>query len=109
MLSDRIQRHIDGLVDQAQKAIALGQWHELRAICEKLLSFDPDHSDVKRYLSLADKSLAADVVSDSSDVIEARDNDGWTPLHLAAESNFIAVARLLIDGGADIEAKDNDG
>ncbi len=32
-----------------------------------------------------------------------------TPLHLAAETNSIDIARLLIDSGADIEAKDNDG
>ena len=71
MLNDRVQKQIDWLVDQAQDAIALGQWEELRAICEALLSLDPDHSDAKRYLSLADKSLAKDVVSDRAHVIEA--------------------------------------
>jgi len=71
MLNDRVQRQIDRLVDQAQDAIALGQWEELRATCEVVLSLDPENSDATRYLSLADKSLATDVVSGDSDIIEA--------------------------------------
>ena len=71
MLSDRIQRQIDRLVDQADQAIALRQWEELRATCEVVLNLDPDNSDAAGYLALADKSLATEVVSDSSEVIEA--------------------------------------
>jgi hypothetical protein len=71
MLIDRVQRQIDRLVDQAQEAIALGQWEELREICETLLSLDPDHSDAKRYLSLADKFYSAD---DHNMVQEYRDS-----------------------------------
>jgi hypothetical protein len=70
MLSDRIQRHIDRLLDEADEAIALRQWEDLRATCETLLSLDPDNSDATLYLALADKSLATDVVSDSSDIVE---------------------------------------
>ena len=32
-----------------------------------------------------------------------------TPLHDAAEQNSVDVARLLIERGADIDAKDNNG
>jgi len=104
MLSDRVQRHIDRLLDEADQAIALRQWEELRATCETLLSLDPDNSDATRYLALADKSLAADVVSGSSYVIETKEEDGRTPLHAAAFLNSLDVASLLIDDGADIEA-----
>jgi len=71
MLSDRVQRQIDRLLDQAEKAIKLRQWEELRAICEVVLNLDPDNSDATSYLALADRSLATDVVPDSSDAIEA--------------------------------------
>jgi len=71
MLSGRIQRQIDRLLNQAQEAIALGQWQKLRAICERLLSLAPDNSDATRYLALADKELTTDVISGSSDAIEA--------------------------------------
>ena len=37
----------------------------------------------------------------------ARDEDGWTPLHEAALRNSLAVAELLISSGADLNAKDN--
>ena len=70
MLSERVQRHIDRLLDEADQAIALQQWEDLRATCETLLSLDPDNSDAARYLVLANDSLAKDVVSDSSDVVE---------------------------------------
>jgi ankyrin repeat protein len=41
--------------------------------------------------------------------IEAKDEDGRTPLHYAVGKNSLDVTRLLIDRGADIEAKDNTG
>jgi uncharacterized membrane protein YhaH (DUF805 family) len=66
MLSDRVQRQIDRLLDEADQAIALRCWEELRATCETLLSLDPDNADAARYLILANDSLAKDVVSDSS-------------------------------------------
>ena len=45
MLSDRVQRQIDRLLDQAEKAIALRQWEDLRATCEVVLNLDRDNSD----------------------------------------------------------------
>jgi hypothetical protein len=38
--------------------------------------------------------------------IEAKDREGWTPLHLVARRGHIEIARLLCDRGADIEALD---
>ncbi|KAH8890019.1 hypothetical protein GQ53DRAFT_626756, partial [Thozetella sp. PMI_491] len=39
--------------------------------------------------------------------LEAKDKYGWTPLWRAAANGREAVARLLLDKGADLEAKDN--
>ena len=33
----------------------------------------------------------------------------WTPLHLAATSGHVDIARLLVDKGADISSKDTGG
>jgi len=41
------------------------------------------------------------------DDIEAKDNDGRTPLYDAAFKNSADVARLLIEHGADVNAKDS--
>ena len=71
MLSERVQRQVDRLLDQAEEAIALRHWEDLRATCETLLSLDPDNSDASRYLILANDSLATGVGSGSSGIIEA--------------------------------------
>ena len=34
---------------------------------------------------------------------------GWTPLHLAAISDRVSIAKLLLDGGADVNAADARG
>jgi len=41
--------------------------------------------------------------------INAKDKDGWTPLHHAAIEGQKEVAELLIAKGADINAKKKDG
>ena len=39
--------------------------------------------------------------------VNAKDGDGWIPLHEAAERNSLELAQLLISSGADLEAEDN--
>lgn len=46
-------------------------------------------------------SLGADV--------NARDRDGSTPLHLAANAQDCVIAQALVDGGADLRALDGNG
>ena len=70
MTSERVQRQIDRLLDQAEEAMALRQWADLRATCEVVLNLDPENSDAVRYLELANNSLGTDDVSDSSDIHE---------------------------------------
>jgi hypothetical protein len=41
--------------------------------------------------------------------LEAKDSDGWTPLHYAAWNGHVEFVRLICDHGADVEARDNDG
>jgi len=91
MPSERVQRQIVRLLDQAEEAIALWQWEDLRATCEVVLSLDPENSDATRYLALAQKSLTTDVVSDSLDVIEASPDE----ISLVDDQN--APALELID------------
>lgn len=35
--------------------------------------------------------------------------DGWTPLHLATNRNYVEITELLLQYGADVHAKNNDG
>ena len=41
--------------------------------------------------------------------IDARNDEGWTPLHMAAEFSGQAAVRVLLEAGADIEARDRIG
>ena len=41
--------------------------------------------------------------------VNARANDGSTPLHILASSYNVADAKLLIANGADVNAEDGDG
>ena len=41
--------------------------------------------------------------------VNAKDNDGWTPLIMAARSGHIETAKFFVDNGAEVNAKDNDG
>ena len=40
--------------------------------------------------------------------VKDEDEDGETPLHLVAEEGYEEIAKLLIDNGADINAKDRE-
>ena len=39
------------------------------------------------------------------DTVKSTDENGDTPLHLACSYGFVEVAKHLINGGADIEAR----
>jgi len=46
---------------------------------------------------------------DKGALVDSKDNDSWTPLHLAAQKDLIEIIHLLRDRGADVEARDNIG
>lgn len=48
------------------------------------------------------------LLSEGADV-NARDDEGLTPLHAAASRNSVDVVRLLIEAGADVNARSNNG
>ncbi|KAK8843439.1 hypothetical protein IAR55_007096 [Kwoniella newhampshirensis] len=49
------------------------------------------------------------LLTDDKTLINARDEFGYTPLHLAADRGFPELTKLLLQHGADSEAKDEDG
>jgi ankyrin repeat protein len=41
--------------------------------------------------------------------VNAKDNEGWTPLHWACRKGHVQVAKEILEHGADITVKDNAG
>ena len=79
----------------------------------KQVSFDPQLTqelikELYKPFDRVDISKVQDLIERGADV-EAKTNDGHTPLHWASRNNRIEIAKLLLDRGADLEAKDVDG
>jgi len=58
MASERIQRRIDILLDEADQAIAESNWSVVRDRAQNVLALDPDNGDAATFLAAADRALA---------------------------------------------------
>ena len=57
MPSDRIQRQIDQLLDEAEAAVSGLNWEVVRDRAQAVLAFDPDNSDALEYQAAAGRAL----------------------------------------------------
>src|SRR5439155_24471407 len=57
MPSERVQRQVDRLLDQAETAIAAGDWPTARLHAESALALDETNEDASAYLAAAGKAL----------------------------------------------------
>ncbi len=57
MVSERIQRQIDRLLDQAEEAMGRLDWEVVRQRSQAVLSLQSDHGDAQTYLEAAAKAL----------------------------------------------------
>ncbi|HIM79474.1 MAG TPA: hypothetical protein EYM54_05180 [Dehalococcoidia bacterium] len=59
MASERLQRRIDILLDEADQAIAQSEWSVVRDRAQNVLALDPDNGDAATFLAAADRALAS--------------------------------------------------
>ena len=59
MPSERVQRRIDALLDEADKSIELRNWQSALEFAEAALGFDPDNSEANSFKDAANRALTA--------------------------------------------------
>ena len=60
MASERVQRRIDLLLDEADQAIGQSDWSVVRDRAQNVLALDPGNGDAATFLAAADRALATD-------------------------------------------------
>ena len=60
MANERLQRHIERLLDEADQAIIQRQWDVVREGAQDILAIDPESSDV-RWVRVAPTTARCDV------------------------------------------------
>ncbi len=66
MLSERAQRQVNRLLDEAESAIGRDDWAIVRARCNAVLAIDPDQTDALTYLAAVDRALSSSAGSGQS-------------------------------------------
>ena len=59
MVSERIQRQIDRLLDQAEEAFSKFDWEAVRQGAEAVLRLDPNNADALTFLEASNRDLAS--------------------------------------------------
>ncbi|MDP6454358.1 MAG: serine/threonine-protein kinase, partial [SAR202 cluster bacterium] len=57
MVSERVQRQIERLLDEAEEAVARLDWDTVRARAQAVLAFDPENSDGLDFLAAAERAV----------------------------------------------------
>ena len=55
MPSERIQRQVDRLLDEAEAALAANDWPRVREAASNALRLDPENADARSFLEAADR------------------------------------------------------
>src|SRR5437867_11462528 len=59
MPSERVQRQIDGLLDEAEAAVRALDWQAVRNRADAVLALDPENADARTFLGAAARAAAA--------------------------------------------------
>ena len=101
MASDRIQRRIDRLLDQAEEAADESNWQRVRELSQNILAFDPENTDGLGFLAAAERSLPESATTPNSQSTSVPTvSPPTTPLQPTSFANGrYQVTQLLGEGG----------
>ena len=71
MASDRIQRQLDRLLDEAEEAMAKDDWATVISRAKAVLAIDPENGDGQAYLAASERALGASGAATASDAASA--------------------------------------
>jgi hypothetical protein len=76
MPSERVQRQIDRLLDEAEQAIRDNDWPLVRSRCAQVLRLDPGNVDAAEYLAAAEREPSPRQVASSSSPLPEGEGQG---------------------------------
>ena len=94
MLSDRIQRQIDRLLDEAETAVSDVSWDVVRDRAQSVLAFDPENSDALAFKAAAER--ASTLVGSSTD--DGASTGASPSLPVSFKDGRYVVKKLLGEG-----------
>ena len=100
MASERIQRRIDRLLDEADEAVSRFDWEAVRQRAEAVLAFDADNHEARAFLDAAEASVegsASSALYESGISAESLKPSSDSPTFFA--NGRYQVTELLGEGG----------
>jgi len=97
MPSERVQRQIDLLLDEAEAGIAASDWGRVRDRAGNVLALDPENADAKSYLEAADRATDGTSATLAPATPKAETPTPTQPTSFAA--GRYEVKRFLGEGG----------
>jgi hypothetical protein len=91
---------------------ASGGWASIELAQQRVIETSGYECSAKGFLRSAEdgnRKIVGTFLSAGREIIDVRDERGWTPLMISSFNGNEEVARLLIDSGADIHIKDKSG
>ena len=83
MLSDRILRQVQRLLDDVEEHVARGEWGEARVILDRILVLDPENTDGIEYRAAADRASVRPDAAPTKQ--ESTDSPGTDAISISSE------------------------
>ena len=104
MPSERVQRQIDRLLDQAEEAIERADWNTVIQHSNSVQAIDPDNEDAFTYLEAAERSLQSGISTENSEetsepLTPASDHPAQESIPSSFSGGRYQVKRFLGEGG----------
>src|SRR5688572_7902558 len=97
MPSERAQRQIDRLLDEAEEAFAARDWQHVSRAAVDALSLDPDNTDARNFAEAARRNLGAPSGAPESPAVPVANLGAQQPSSFVA--GRYAVRQFLGEGG----------